>query len=498
MGYGLDGGYQGRPGGYPPLSAPKLFDGFSTTNLGVWSMRKEITSYTGYCVRADDNATSPLDIGFDGNGDFDMAAYSAYGGGSERIVTWYDQSGNGFDLTRAYSATLCPIVQTSAHNGDAAIYFNGQGSLGDSAFTNWNGLADANFYGVIKPASAGYTGYTFVGGGSSRGGYAPIGAGTPSIAYWFTQGFSQYNTFDRFIYLGGQVLRWHYDGGGATDLLQARFYVDGVELAGTSGAAIGTTLPNETGFYVGGNPAGGAAEDTEIFAVYYLGYDITAGQDSQIVSSVTSKWLSRTDYNLFCLGDSLTYGVGTASPPTDSNTYPAELKTLLEADTGKTWTLRNIANTSEPGAQTDRVLQINVTSGNTGYYYDLHAVDNIALVWCGTNDYAAGDADTVALDGNLDIVNALYDRGFTVYVLNMLPRTDLGAGNAAFETKRTTFNSSIASTVSGKATVIDIASDPNLDDADDATYYAGDGVHLSGAGYDVVAGIVSAIVEANL
>lgn len=67
---------------------------------GAWSVRKLDIDYTGYCMkveRASDNTTQ--DIGFDVNGDLDVAAIATFCGASEGYVhTWYDQSPNGYDV----------------------------------------------------------------------------------------------------------------------------------------------------------------------------------------------------------------------------------------------------------------------------------------------------------------------------------------------------------------------------------------------------------------
>ncbi len=68
----------------------------------AYSVRKLSSSYAGPAIqvrRSSDNATA--DIGFAGNGDLDVTALTSFVGANNAFVTiWYDQSGNGKNLTQ--------------------------------------------------------------------------------------------------------------------------------------------------------------------------------------------------------------------------------------------------------------------------------------------------------------------------------------------------------------------------------------------------------------
>jgi hypothetical protein len=72
----------------------------------AYSFRKLRNAYAGSAIRlrrSDNDAEA--DIGFDANGAFDTAAAATHlGGNTGFIVTWYDQSGNGLDVTQATEA----------------------------------------------------------------------------------------------------------------------------------------------------------------------------------------------------------------------------------------------------------------------------------------------------------------------------------------------------------------------------------------------------------
>lgn len=98
----------------PPAPA---FTGLLDTYPGAktaYSVRRLSGTYNGSALkirRSNDNAT--LDVGFDSNGDLDTAAITTFvGGNSAYVDTWYDQSGNGYDLTQATTGDQPRIVST--------------------------------------------------------------------------------------------------------------------------------------------------------------------------------------------------------------------------------------------------------------------------------------------------------------------------------------------------------------------------------------------------
>ena len=85
-------------GGAAPYAGP--LDGLSTAPRAAYSTRKLLSAYAGSCLRlrrqSDDEE---MDFGFvAATGLLDHAAATSWAGGAANIVTWYDQSGNGFNL----------------------------------------------------------------------------------------------------------------------------------------------------------------------------------------------------------------------------------------------------------------------------------------------------------------------------------------------------------------------------------------------------------------
>lgn len=119
------------------LSQTLLFAQNTLDNAGLnstapasaaFSMRKLSTSYSGSAIqvrRSSDNATQ--DIGFNGSGDLDATALTTFvGAGSGYISIWYDQSGNGLNLTQATTSEQPRIVNAGTidtENSRAFIRF---------------------------------------------------------------------------------------------------------------------------------------------------------------------------------------------------------------------------------------------------------------------------------------------------------------------------------------------------------------------------------------
>lgn len=121
-----EGGVIGRP-----ISVfSGVIDQVGVSAQVAFGTRKLRTAYAGSALRvrrSSDNAE--LDIGFTASGDLNTTALLAHtGAGQGYVVTWYDQSGNGNDVTQATALAQPQIaVGGVAHaiNGKTAINFDG-------------------------------------------------------------------------------------------------------------------------------------------------------------------------------------------------------------------------------------------------------------------------------------------------------------------------------------------------------------------------------------
>jgi hypothetical protein len=109
-------------------SQPLLLDAV-TTATGAWSLRKLRAAYTGSCIRvrrSSDNTEQ--DIGFLGNVLDSSSLTTFVGANNGFVVTWYDQSGVGRNLTQT-TATAQPLIVSSGtivtEGTKSAVSFNG-------------------------------------------------------------------------------------------------------------------------------------------------------------------------------------------------------------------------------------------------------------------------------------------------------------------------------------------------------------------------------------
>ena len=85
-------------GAFQVEDAP-LLDAYGGAHA-AYSLRKLNSDYTGAAIRVRKGGTNDeLDIGFDADGNIDVAAIENFNDGAGTFVhTWYDQSGNGNDM----------------------------------------------------------------------------------------------------------------------------------------------------------------------------------------------------------------------------------------------------------------------------------------------------------------------------------------------------------------------------------------------------------------
>lgn len=140
--------YSGNPTepiGESGASAP--FISLPAGPAAVYSVRLAVSGYAGKCMnvrRSSDNTTA--DIGFIGN-DMDIAGALAFANGSTLYVTkWYDQSGNGLDVSQTQGPAHI------AQQPQVIFSLNGGGG-GHRPGVCFGGLYSGNNYSILKAAS---------------------------------------------------------------------------------------------------------------------------------------------------------------------------------------------------------------------------------------------------------------------------------------------------------------------------------------------------------
>jgi hypothetical protein len=125
----------------------------------AFSFRKLRTAYSGFCIRVASSASGnpTADIGFVSNV-LDTAALLAFAGSNTcRVMTWYDQSGNGNNATQSTFADACIIVNAGTlvtDGGKAAItgnkfYLLNSNIVPNSDFTAFSVMSRTSSTGII-------------------------------------------------------------------------------------------------------------------------------------------------------------------------------------------------------------------------------------------------------------------------------------------------------------------------------------------------------------
>lgn len=199
-----------------------------------------------------------------------------------------------------------------------------------------------------------------------------------------------------------------------------------------------------------------------------------------------------------CDGNSLTSGAGSSG----GQNYPNILAALL----GDDWLVTNkgVSGQTTPDMAGDADTDVDPLYDAGTYEH------NVLVAWEGTNDLYFGASAADAYAALVAYCQARQAAGWTVVVATLLPRGDFpgtstlpgGDPEAEHETRRQAVNALIRANWATFADALaDVAADARIgDDGDEdgATYYAGDGVHLSNAGYAAVAPLFEAAVLAAI
>jgi hypothetical protein len=101
-----------------PSPPPLLLDTY-TGSEAAYSLRRLSSSYTGNLIRVTkkvSNVISTTDIGYNSSNELDTTALATFASGADngevRVDIWYDQSGNGNNVTQS-SFTSCPYIYQS-------------------------------------------------------------------------------------------------------------------------------------------------------------------------------------------------------------------------------------------------------------------------------------------------------------------------------------------------------------------------------------------------
>jgi hypothetical protein len=239
-----------KVGGSLPYTPP--LDVFNNS-IAAFSVRKVRTLYTGPCIRIAGIATpaNQLDIGFDSDGLIDTAAISAFvDAQGAQVATWYDQSGNGLDISCSANNSR-PFARkgatVSTMDGKFAVDYTSFGGVGNSTmFLKFAAkINPASFFLVGKNDAYGAANYIGFSGADNDGAFTGgTFGGVNGLGILQNNATRVQNNTENLI-----KRLWAFFGG-STD----KVYTDGV-----NEATAGTAFPNPFILEIGRTIANGGA-----------------------------------------------------------------------------------------------------------------------------------------------------------------------------------------------------------------------------------------------
>lgn len=471
---------RGVVGQVPPLPLnlpvqPLLFAG--TVQLAGWA---------GSCAKVARNAnpTTPQTFGFDANGRLDLAAIETYVGGqnvSARGDTFFDQSGNGFDLIQttqgaraflqrsqlagaALPFTAGPNIQypipsgLSVDRANHSVFLVLRPHLARASYY-WVRLGTTLSYGTTTPDTA------TAGGGArildaANGNISKVQSRAPKTSGVAIMGYSS----------------------GASDV---KFYnnrvIETVPGGLTPGALTGGTIENGNGY-------------SEIMAVAIFPRALTDAEMTSVgrsLEAVAALQLGQTK-GVFMIGDSITAGQGSVAVYTAglgmTATEPDQLFGALSnpADTA----IFNCGQPSIPLTALNSTNDRNRINELMTAYPEL--TKRAARVHAGINDLRAGSTDTTIYNAMVAYCNYLRGLGLKVITSTINTQVIDATYTAQAETYRLSINSQIrANWATFADDMVDYANIPELADPNNTTYFASDKLHQTAQAYQLKSALVA-------
>lgn len=470
-------------GGVIPISPVALT--LPGTPLAVYSVVK-FTGWAGACVRIERSSDSTQqDVGFTARGYMDVDSAFAFAGSSNiRVVTWYDQSGNGLDATA--SANWPTIINGNAIGGVQPITFcetAGFGSVCQLTMPAGVTVSTQNFTVCMAYAS---------GGGSLN--FNGLFQLDTQVPLWW----EKYTGV-----LQGSAL---FTGGDKKLFTPRNAEIDSITLSGSAAQRIltnnGSTQTTGSAYALA-TPAGGVigtgstvtTTAIEVFAFVVYNSALTAGNKTAVDGGFSTAYKAGQGFTAKVIydGDSITAGFTT-------DAYLFGWPRVVNTINGNGAAVYNV---SVPGStiNTCYTQRAQITGR-----YDSSYSKNVSVIFAGTNDLdnrasgtIVGYGTTIWTTYTLPYIQAMQAAGFTrVIVGTAIARTWIGSAQDKIdkEAERLVYNQLIRDNAAFYGyTLLDFAYLPQMSVSTNTTYFV-DGVHPTRLGYNVMGTYAAPIIAA--
>lgn len=214
---------------------------------------------------------------------------------------------------------------------------------------------------------------------------------------------------------------------------------------------------------------------------------LTAVNFADVANNLVTPTENPSQIRIVCDGNSMTYGTGTT---TLLKAYPKQLIRSIN-DIVNYEAAHNIGIAGQTTPQI-----ITAYPNRAALCFDTSKSKNIYVPWECTNDLFFGASAATAYSNYVTLCGLARDTGYKVVAVTVLPRSNSGTPGT-FEADRQTVNTNIRNNWASFADALaDVAANTTIGDAGDetnATYYS-DLVHMTDAGYLIVADIIKTAI----
>jgi lysophospholipase L1-like esterase len=448
----------------PPISG-QLCDVVPTCLFayGVYHLKQGYAGNAFNVTRASDSTS--LDIGFvNGVADWSSADTFCYNTTCS-VGTWYDQSGNGYDLTQGTVASQ-PLIRNTLVGSQKGISFLATPNF----FANTSvAVTNRNNVSVLLAARENGTGFS----GTT---WWELGSPTQKLSMYgglaWTQGLCMFDTAQRCFGAYNDTLIPKVSlvvvSSGAATAWNNNLHYSGPSISSSS----------STGLLFGTSTLTGAFSAFDVASLVGWNGALTAAQQNTARQQTMDRLSIKpqvTD-NILFLGDSITCCTVSGTAPSLLSGYVGQTEALLNHPV-------NVYDIGQNGAQSSAVAGAAGVSSSTF----VSGARNVGIFFAGTNDIFVSSQSGASVYANMKTACAtLHTNGYKCIVASPLART----GSGPQETQRQALETLL---VAGWGTFadgfVDLTADPVMGPSAAASNSAlyGDGVHPTPLGASYVA-----------